>query len=634
MTRGQIFWTAVIISALFVCGQSASAASYYIDYEGGSDQADGTSPKKAWKHAPGDANASDTPKSVTLQGGDVLLFKGGVAYRGSLTLDCSGADGKRIRLDGNRSGAYGEGPAILDGGTIIENWQRCSSAEQVKGNALWKDIFYADVDIDIAKNFSHGTFVSHRQVPRDKMAPWQRIILCDGARSLLPIAQMPKPKDNFYPDIPSGFYKSVQKIGHVKAEGISTITDPEQLAGKEADYFEGMQVGVHGGNNHVYFASIKSYDPEKKQLTVPQFKPKTYNDTRYALFNSVRLISEKGEWAVEALDNGKTRFYLLPDRLVDGKPSNIGFPVLETGIQLINGASHIEIDGFLIQRYSGGKGAVAIARHSKRSKDVTVSNCEIRFLTGHAGIGPHYCDQLVIHNNYIHHCPGWTTAIFLNRVNDYTLSHNLLIKNSGSGIRHYESKRGHIHDNQILDHYGMHSSSLNMYEGCSDVLVENNYLNNIITVNRNANKLTFRNNVVDSEMKSGINLAMWSSGRAGGRNITDILIEKNTFIRRNQKNSWGASIFVQSGASKPKGMIIRNNILDVLKPGVVGKIENNIYIHEVDNKVKGEGSEVEGDFAKLFQDPDKEDYRRKQGGPLMEAGADLPPPRRTWEREQ
>ncbi len=622
----------VLMLSFSTAGQSLIAAEYYVDYEQGDDAADGLSAKKAWKHAPGDSNAAGTPKSVVLQGGDTVLFKGGVAYRGSIEFSISGAEGKPIRLDGNSAGTYGTGPAIMDGGSIIENWQRCASADEAKGNKQWKDIFYADVDIDISKNFNHGEFVSHRQVPRDKMAPWQRIILCDGARSLLPIAQYPKPSDSFYPDIPRDFMKTEQKLENNKEDGISVITDAVNLTMQDADYYEGMQVGVHGGNNHVYFASVKSYVPDKNQLTLPFFKPKTYPATKYALYNSVRLITEKGEWAVTPLEGGKTRFYLLADRLVDGKPADIGFPVLETCFQLKDGASHFEIDGFLVQRYSGGKGAVGIARHSKRSKDVHISNLEIRFLTGHAGIGPHHCDNIVIDNCYIHHCPGWTTAIFLNRVNDYVLKNCLLIKNSGSGIRHYESKRGHIHDNKILDHYGMHSSSLNMYEGCDSILVENNYLNNIITVNRNANKLTFRNNVVDSENKSGINLAIWGSGSAGGKHVTDILIEHNTFVNLNKSSSWGASIFVQGKASKPKGLVIRNNVLDFLHP-VTAVTDQNVYINKVDAKVMGEGSVVESDFSKLFQDAGKEDFRRKQGSVLEAAGATLAPPSRAWERK-
>lgn len=627
----------LVTCCLIICGllsamQSAAAATYYIDFAQGDDQADGLSPGKAWKHAPGDSNAEGKPATVTLEGGDRLLFKGGVVYHGSVKLSCSGAAGKRIRLDGNRAGEYGDGPAIMDGGRIITGWQRCTSADEAKGNALWKDIFYADVDIDISKNFSHGEFVSHRQVPRDKMAPWQRIILCDGDRRLLPIAQYPKPRDNFYPDLPRDFSKSSQKLAKDKSAGTSTITDSENLTQEEADYFDGTFIGVHGGNNHVYFAAIKSYDPEAKTITVPYFKPKTYDNTKYMFYNSVKLITEKGEWASEPLPDGKTRFYLLPDRLVDGKPDNIGFPVLETGIMLADGASHFEIDGFLIQRYSGGKGAVAIMRNKARSKDIVVRNTEIRFLTGHAGIGPHHCDHLVIDNCYIHHCPGWTTAIFFNRVNHYELKDCLLIKNSGSGIRHYESKHGHIHNNAVLDHYGMHASTLNMYEGCADILVENNYFNNIITINRNAKKLILRNNVLASE-KSGIALALWKSGRVGGRNVSDILIENNTFVKDSGKTSWSASIFVQGGASKPKGMVIRNNVLDILKGSTKGMAEGNVYIKSVDEPHAGKDAAQESDFSKLFQDHEAGDYRRKPGSVREEAGADLPPPTTTWERQ-
>ncbi|NRA37786.1 MAG: hypothetical protein HRU15_06580, partial [Planctomycetes bacterium] len=112
MTSHKIFTCislCMIITALFTMTQTAHAAVYYIDYEQGDDQADGLSTKKAWKHAPGDSNAQGNAQAVTLVGGDTLLFKGGVAYRGSIEISISGADGKPIRLDGNSGDTFGTG---------------------------------------------------------------------------------------------------------------------------------------------------------------------------------------------------------------------------------------------------------------------------------------------------------------------------------------------------------------------------------------------------------------------------------------------------------------------------------------------------------------------------------------------
>ena len=625
------FFSPLVVAVLSAF--SLSAATYHVDFGNGNDTADGLSPQTAWKHSPGDANATDKPQTASLVPGDTILFKGGVTYHGSIKLTASGASEKPITLDGNTAGTFGEGRAIIDGGQVIDQWKRCQSADEAQGNPRWKDIFYADLDLDISQNFNHGEVVLHRKVPQNKQAPWQRIILYDGDSRLLPIAQSPKPSDPFYPDIPGDFLVSTAMISKVEGESLSSFTDDKNLTGKTADFYNGMFVGLHGGNNHVYFAAVQKYDPANHQLFFAPFTAKTYPETRFALYNSVRLIELPGEWAILPTQAGKTRVFLLPERLENGQPANIGFPVLETGIAVDGGASHLRIQGFLIQRFAGGAGGVSVTRNEPRAQDVTVSNCEIRFVSGHAGVGLNYCDNITVENCYIHHCPAWTTAVFISRVNDFVVRNCRLDKNSGSGIRHYEAKRGKIHDNAILNHYGMHSSTINVYEGCEDLTIERNYMHNVIAINRNAENIVIRQNVVDSQGKAAMNIAMWNSGSTGGKAIKNILIENNTLINASLTANHATSVFAQTGpnASPPEGIVIKNNVLDRLRPPLAATVENNIFMRETDPSVAGSGDAVVSDAKKLFLGPEKGDYRRRPGGPLMEAGADLPPPSATWE---
>lgn len=618
-------WTLGMAGATVV-----SAATYYVDFAGGNNDADGLTPQTAWKHSPGDRAATGNPAAVSLKPGDTVLFKGGVAYRGSLRLAASGAPGRPIAFDGNTAGHFGKGRAVVDGGRIIEGWRRCASAEEAGGNPRWRDIFVAEIDLDIEVNFKHGQVVVHRQQPRDRQAPWQRVILCDGDRKLLPIAQWPKPTDPFYPDLPADFMQSPNRL-EVR-DGKTRLVDAKNLAGKTAAFFEGMFVGVHGGNNHTYFAAVTGFDPAKNELQFAPFKNSTYPTTRFALYNSPRLIEQPGEWAVAPAGAGRTRIWLLADRLQNGRPDNIGFPELETGIAITDGASHLRVQGFLIQRFSGGGGAVAIERSNARSKDITVSDCEIRFVSGHAGVGPHYCDDIVIERCFIYHCPAWTTAIFMNRVNQFTIRNNRLVKNSGSGIRHYEAKNGRIHDNVVLDHFGMHSSGVNLYEGCYDVVLERNYIQNTVAINRNAEKLVLRNNVIDGGKRAVVGIAMWNSGRTGGRAIKEIEISNNTIVNLNTEAAWATGVLGQrtGSPSSPTGLTIRNNILYRVSDDLQGVFEDNIYGREVEARFMGKGCRVIADWSGLFRDPAKMDYRRRPGGPMMGAGADVPPPER-WE---
>jgi parallel beta-helix repeat protein len=89
--------------------------TYYVDFVGGSDGADGKSKATAWKHAPGDTNASATPAATTLTAGDVVLFKGGVPYYGSVTVMASGTAQAPIVLEGGAQQGWGSGNAIVDG---------------------------------------------------------------------------------------------------------------------------------------------------------------------------------------------------------------------------------------------------------------------------------------------------------------------------------------------------------------------------------------------------------------------------------------------------------------------------------------------------------------------------------------
>lgn len=738
-------------------------ATYYVDFERGDNQADGLTPRTAWKHSPGDRNATDTPGSVELQPGDTVVLKGGVRYFGEIEWRVSGSEEQPIVLDGNTEGTFGEGPAILDGARLITDWKSCESADHVLGNPRWKEIMYADLDADLSSNFGQERFVGHRDAGEAHQAPWQRLFLIDGQRRVLPIAQRPKPSDPFYPDIPSDFYQSpheltndypheiyyeegtignrslpllaityggaapviepfnggeisvdlaepasisemgftlfrpkstpapehivfsvdgqealraevdqeetalqrfalpepveasqltfqllhsnpgdrkwtkLQRIAAFTPAGenviehkiSSVIRDEERLRQQDPNWYEGMFVGVHGGNNHVYFARVERYDPETSELVVPHFRPRTYDTTRYALYNSPRFIEQPGEWCLEPLEDGGTRVYLLPEQLRDGQPVSIGYPVLKTGILLRGEASHIQVRGFLIQRYAGGSGAVATrSAGSARPHHIDIADCEVRFISGQSGISLNHSDHVSVENCSVRQCPGWTVGMYMNRVNHFRVLGNRLDQNSGSGIRHYEAKHGVLRNNVVLNHFGMHASGLNFYEGCADILFEGNYVHNTVAINRNAERLVFRNNVIDGQGRTAVALAMWTSGHVGGRQIKDLHFLQNTFVNTNRDIDWATGILGQRRGSPgaPRELIIRDNILDGLAEDISGEIENNIYTREVEERFMGPGCQVVTDRDALFRDPARGDYRRKPGGPAMNVGASIPPP--------
>ncbi len=80
------------------------ATTYYVDFSNGNDTNSGTSSTNAFKHSPGDSNASGIALSVTLSSGDEVVLKGGTTYTGMINIYTSS-----ITYDG-------------DSGKVVPRW--------------------------------------------------------------------------------------------------------------------------------------------------------------------------------------------------------------------------------------------------------------------------------------------------------------------------------------------------------------------------------------------------------------------------------------------------------------------------------------------------------------------------------
>jgi len=191
--------------AVLCCAATAGAATYYVDYEAGDDTRAGTSRGAAWQHAPGDSAATGAAKAVKLQPGDVIQFKGGVVYRGTLTLTASGVRGKPIVYDGNAAGDWGKGKAIIEGSVPLKDLKRCADAAEALGNPHYKHIYRTTVP---------------------KGAKWNMLNVCQG---LTPVAwsQAPNPADPVFQENPREYYQTdphtPQTRSTIKVEALGGI---------------------------------------------------------------------------------------------------------------------------------------------------------------------------------------------------------------------------------------------------------------------------------------------------------------------------------------------------------------------------------------------------------------------------
>ncbi|MFN3370195.1 MAG: hypothetical protein ACK4Z0_01540 [Sphingomonadaceae bacterium] len=104
---------AIALALLLPAAPASAGRSFYIDFEAGSDRADGLTPETPWKRAPGDSRAGPVPRATRLAPGDRLLFRGRVAYRGTIVVRTAGTAESPIAFIGD---GWGDGLAILDGG--------------------------------------------------------------------------------------------------------------------------------------------------------------------------------------------------------------------------------------------------------------------------------------------------------------------------------------------------------------------------------------------------------------------------------------------------------------------------------------------------------------------------------------
>jgi len=82
-TVRRLSLTALTLFFVAVCAMPLSAATYYVDFVGGSDSNNGTSKATPWKRTKGMAGCTGTCATTTLQAGDTVVFKGGVTWTAS-----------------------------------------------------------------------------------------------------------------------------------------------------------------------------------------------------------------------------------------------------------------------------------------------------------------------------------------------------------------------------------------------------------------------------------------------------------------------------------------------------------------------------------------------------------------------
>ena len=428
------------------------ASVRYIDYVGGDDSRDGASPTTAWKHHPWDADAAGTAKACS--GIQTYVFKGGVAYRGSLTARDSGKPGDPIRL--TRDPAWGTGAASFNGALDIAGGWKQATAADAPGIPKVDQVWYCDVGAD--KKAS-----SLWQIEPGKSGDKSSDKNSDEGVTRMQLARWPD-FDGSDPDHPlekwAEFGGYDFNTGRFSADALKGLGDKT--------HFDGATLWTEGaflmGSAHKAGIAAGSYDPVGGSFIVngraksePFKRIPTYAKTHFMLENLPQLLDAPGEFF---FNKNTGRLFIWPAKGVD--PNHTVYALAQVGTQIsMTGQHDIEINGLDFrftdpnQPSNFGAPSVVILGDANR---ITVRNCVFRNVAGAVSASPYATgggeqlidtaatvqDDIIVSDNDIAHVEKGG-AIYINGSNQRNegatyarLVHVEVLRNkvSDTGFRH------------------------------------------------------------------------------------------------------------------------------------------------------------------------------------------------------
>jgi hypothetical protein len=206
------------------------------------------------------------------------------------------------------------------------------------------------------------------------------------------------------------------------------------------------------------------------------------------------------------------------------------------------------------------------------------------------------------------------------------ISNNELDRNGGTGIFNQATENSLIISNRVTGHLGMHANGISVYQGSTNVTVQNNLVKGglIALTIQSSRDVTLSYNVLVTSVFEGNVLSVWDplGGYPSSINVT---------IRNNIVYCNGGGQAKGFGNSDPDALSslrIYNNILHGGLTNTIAEMHNNFYTGlswTQQTKYGWElepGSIVATNGEVIFVNPGQDDYRIKAGARVIDAATD------------
>jgi hypothetical protein len=428
---GVLAFLAVSAAGALELGVNAPAAGaqrYYVDFDRGSDVADGRSPQTAWRHAPGDVAAEGVPEGVRLHGGDTLLFAAGVRYRGEIRLNGSGEPGLPVVL----TSSPGAAPAIIDGSDPVSSLRPCRSAEDCGGVADWPHLARVDfaeaVDADCALFADNG---------------------------LLFPAQSPNPKDLFNSDAVSEF---VVADGRDLQRGVAKL--PRDLARRIAGPGE-RRLLLEVYPNVLAWRDILSLDGDQARFDPAGLRFNTDRPEHFAVNSHPAMVSRPGQYGL--LEGRRAAVVFLPK-----DAHSVSVARGRGGVNL-NGRSFVQVRNLDFENMAdsarkGPMSGIAVLKTGAGS-DVVIAGNRFRNFRMPQGNGPiivNSTGNLTIADNDIENVV-FGSGMRLNKDSNVVVHGNRISRIGRTGVMLIGMDGARVEGNVIGDAVGIHGNGLSAY---------------------------------------------------------------------------------------------------------------------------------------------------------------------------